>query len=127
MMNRRAFLGTSAAALLAAETAWARVRVCLSLPRHKIKAVGVQLYTVRDAMKTDFDGTIAKVAQIGYKEVEFAGYFDHSPKDIAAILKKNGLTAPSCHVGYDIVENKVAETDRSRPHHRPQIYRLPLD
>ena len=35
----------------------------------------MQLYTVRDLMKDDFDGTIAKVASIGYKEVEFAGYF----------------------------------------------------
>ena len=33
-------------------------------------------------MKADFDGTLAKVAAIGYKEVEFAGYFDHSPKEV---------------------------------------------
>ncbi len=108
-MNRRAFLGTSAATLLA--TGLPRVSgIVLTNPEskeaHKIKAVGVQLYTVRDAMKSDFEGTIAKVAQIGYKEVEFAGYFDHSPKDIGALLKKNGLTAPSCHVPYDTVQNK---------------------
>jgi len=114
MINRRAFLGTSAAALLAAENAWARVSVFVltnpePIKEHQIKTVGVQLYTVRDAMKADFDGSIAKVAQVGYKEVEFAGYFNHSPKDIADTLKKNGLTAPSCHVGYDIVENKLAE------------------
>jgi sugar phosphate isomerase/epimerase len=103
MMNRRSFLGTTAATLAAAELSWA-------LPaEHKIKAVGVQLYSVRNTMKSDFDGTIAKVAQIGYKEVEFAGYFDHSPKDISEILRKNGLTAPSCHVGYDIVEKKLSE------------------
>ena len=36
----------------------------------------MQLYTVRDAMAKDFDGTLAKVAALGYKEVEFAGYFD---------------------------------------------------
>jgi sugar phosphate isomerase/epimerase len=60
-------------------------------------------------MKTEFDGTIAKVAQIGYKEVETADYFDHSPADIAAVLKKNGLTAPSCHVPYDTVENKLEQ------------------
>ena len=61
-------------------------------------------------MKTDFEGTIAKVAATGYKEVEFAGYFDHSPKDVRAILDKNGLASPSCHVGYDVVEKKWAET-----------------
>ncbi len=100
MMNRRAFLGTSAAALAAAELSWALP------PEHKIKAVGVQLYTVRDLLKTDFEGTIANVAKVGYKEVEFAGYFDRSPTEISAILKKNGLTSPSCHVPYDQEEKK---------------------
>lgn len=77
---------------------------------HQIKKVGMQLYTVRDSMKTEFDGTIARVAGIGYKEVEFAGYFDHSPKDIRALLDKNGLTAPACHVGYDVVDKRWPET-----------------
>src|SRR5207237_9050550 len=76
---------------------------------HSIDRVRLQLYTVRDAMKTDFAGTIAKVAATGYKEREFAGYFDHSPKDVRAILDKNGLAAPSCHVGYDVVEKKWSE------------------
>ena len=111
MMNRRAFLGTSAATFLASGLPRVSgLEVVLTNPdakdAHKIKAVGLQLYTVRDAMKSDFDGTIAKVARTGYKEVEFAGYFDHSPKDVSALLKKNGLTAPSCHVPYDTVENK---------------------
>lgn len=104
-MNRRTFLETSIAA-----------GVLASLPArsfaatHDIKKVGVQLYTVRDDMKKDFAGTIAKVAGIGYKEVEFAGYFDHKPADVRAILDKDGLTAPSCHVSYDVVENKWPET-----------------
>src|SRR5580693_9672894 len=104
-MNRRFFIETSLA-----------TAVVTSLPirtlaaSHKIDKVGVQLYTVRSTMKTDFEGTITKVAAIGYKEVEFAGYFDHSPKDIRAILDKNGLTAPSQHVPYDVVETKWPET-----------------
>jgi sugar phosphate isomerase/epimerase len=104
-MNRRTFIGSSIAATLAAaaKPSWAAAR-------HSIDRVGLQLYTVRDAMKTDFEGTIAKVAATGYKEVEFAGYFDHSPKDVRAILDKNGLAAPSCHVGYDVVEKKWPET-----------------
>jgi sugar phosphate isomerase/epimerase len=105
-MNRRTFIGTSIAATLAtaARPAWAADTV------HKIDRVGLQLYTVRDAIKTDFEGTIAKVAATGYKEVEFAGYFDHSPKDVRAILDKNGLAAPSCHVDYGVVEKKWPET-----------------
>src|ERR1700741_3217840 len=100
-MNRRSFIGTSiAAAFAASRTSWAA-----GAARH-IDKVGIQLYTVRDAMKTDFEGTIAKVAATGYKEVEFAGifaagagYFGHSPKEVRAILDKNGLASPSCHAG----------------------------
>src|SRR5947209_15549883 len=105
-MNRRTFIGTSIAATLAAaaKTSWAADSA------HKIDRIGLQLYTVRDAMKTDFEGTIAKVAATGYKEVEFAGYFDHAPKDTRAILDKNGLASPSCHVDYNVVEKKWPET-----------------
>ena len=60
-------------------------------------------------MPKDFAGTIAKVAQTGYKEVEFAGYFDHTPKEVREIVDKNGLTAPSTHLGYDLIENKLPE------------------
>jgi len=105
-MNRRTFIGTTAAATLAtaARSAWTTESA------HKIGRIGLQLYTVREAMKTDVAGTIAKVASTGYQEVEFAGYFDHSPQDIRALLDKNGLASPSCHVGYDLVEKRWPET-----------------
>jgi sugar phosphate isomerase/epimerase len=61
-------------------------------------------------MKSDFEGTIARVAASGYKEVEFAGYFGRAPKDVRAIVDRNGLAAPSCHVGYDVVEKQWPET-----------------
>ena len=105
-MNRRTFIATTAAATLApaARSAWTTESA------HKIGRIGLQLYTVREAMKTDVAGTIAKVASTGYQEVEFAGYFDHSAKDIRALLDKNGLASPSCHVGYDLVEKRWPET-----------------
>ena len=101
-MNRRRFLesatAVSAATLLTSRLGWAG--------EHKIDKVGVQLYTVRDLMKDDFEGTIAKVAQIGYKEVEFAGYFGRTPEQVRAVLEKNGLTAPSTHVQWDELDDK---------------------
>jgi sugar phosphate isomerase/epimerase len=103
-MKRRTFLQSSLAT--AALASFPRLTFAAT---HKIEKVGMQLYTVRGLIKTDFDGTIAKVAAIGYKEVEFAGYFDRSPKDIRAALDKNGLTAPSCHIAYDVVENHLQE------------------
>jgi len=102
-MNRRTFLETAttvtAATLLTSRLGWAA-------GDHKIDKVDVQLYTVRDQMKADFEGTIAKVASIGYKEVEFAGYFGRTPQQVRAVLEKNGLTAPSTHVQYDELDAK---------------------
>ena len=65
-----------------------------------IQRLGVQLYTVRTDLEKDFEGTIAKVAAIGYKEVEFAGYFNHTPVQVRDLLKRHGLTSPSAHFDY---------------------------
>jgi sugar phosphate isomerase/epimerase len=112
-MNRRSFLEAAttvtAATLLSSRLGWAA-------GDHKIEKVGVQLYTVRDLMKDDFEGTIAKVAQIGYKEVEFAGYFGRTGQQVRAVIDKNGLTAPSTHVQYDELDDKfpsVIETSKT--------------
>jgi sugar phosphate isomerase/epimerase len=91
-MNRRTFIESSVAAAVISTTA----RPAWGAARH-IDRVGLQLYTVRDLMKQDFDGTVAGVAKIGYKEVEFAGYFGKSPKEVRALLDSNGLTSPSAH------------------------------
>lgn len=63
-----------------------------------VKRCGVQLYTVRGEMQKSVEATLARVASIGYKEVEFAGYFGRTPKQVADALKANGLTAPSVHI-----------------------------
>jgi len=112
-MNRRTFLETAstvtAATLLTSRLGWAA-------GDHKIDKVGVQLYTVRDLMQSDFDGTIAKVAKIGYKEVEFAGYFGRTGQQVRAACDKNGLAAVSTHVQYDELDDKfpsVVETSKT--------------
>ena len=58
--------------------------------------IGVQLYTVRDLMKNDVPGTIAKVAGIGYTHVEGAGYnkrkfYGMEPGEFKGLLANNGL------------------------------------
>jgi sugar phosphate isomerase/epimerase len=62
--------------------------------------LGLQLYTVRDLMAEDVAATLALVAGIGYREVEFAGYFDWTPADMRRLLSDTGLAAPSTHIGY---------------------------
>ncbi|HTJ85745.1 MAG TPA: sugar phosphate isomerase/epimerase [Terriglobales bacterium] len=98
-MNRRQFVGTLGAAALASRFSWAA-------NAHRIEKIGLELYTVRDALGKDFEGTLARVAKIGYKEVEFAGMFAKlpdftpAPKHALEVLKANGLTAPATHVPY---------------------------
>ena len=65
--------------------------------------IGLQLYTVRDAMEKDPEGTLAKVAKIGYKSVEAATYtgsekfYGMNAKAFKKVLKQNGLIIPSAH------------------------------
>ena len=61
--------------------------------------VGIQMYSVRDFCQQDFLGTIRQIADIGYKYVEFAGYYGVSAKDLRAVLAETGIEAPSAHVG----------------------------
>ena len=103
MMNRREFLGAaSAAVLLSRVTAFAA-------DQHRLGAIGLQLYTVRDLMEKDFDGSIAKVAATGYKEVEFAGYFNRTPQQVKAVLERNHLTSPSAHIPIEALRAKLPQ------------------
>lgn len=104
-MNRRTFLETSVAAAFAAA-----LPARSAEPLHRMERIGLELYTVRYALEKEFHATLAKVSAIGYREVEFAGYFDHPPKEIRATLDRGGLTAPSAHIDYEIVEKKWPRT-----------------
>jgi len=60
-------------------------------------AIGVQLYTVRSVMTGDPDGTLATIAEIGYEEVELAGLYGMSAREMKARLDAVGLAATSSH------------------------------
>jgi sugar phosphate isomerase/epimerase len=70
--------------------------------------IGVQLYSVRESMQKDMAGTLKNVADIGYREVEFAGYYKHDPKDVRAMLDRVGLKAPSAHVPLEAMRKDIA-------------------
>ena len=98
--NRREFLMRSAifaaAGSFAAIPKWTSADP-LGLP------IGIQLYTVGDDMDKDAPGTVKRIAQIGYKEVETAGF--GSAKTAAAlrkVLDDNGLKCPSAHLNFDL-------------------------
>ena len=58
---------------------------------------GVQLYVLRALLAKDFDGTLAKVAAIGIKNVEFAGFYGRSAKEVRTSLANAGLKASGAH------------------------------
>lgn len=64
-----------------------------------LNEIGLQLYSLRDETAKDFRGTVAKVAEMGYSGVEFAGYGGLKPNEMAQLLKDNGLKAYSTHFG----------------------------
>ncbi len=59
--------------------------------------VGLQLYTVRQELARDFDGTLKQVADIGYREVEAAGYYNKTAPEFLRSLRAVGLRMPSAH------------------------------
>ncbi len=61
------------------------------------RPIGLQLYTVRDVAAKDLAGTLAKLQTIGYREVETAGFYGKSGKEMRKILADHGMTAPSAH------------------------------
>ena len=79
-------------------------------PADKLKRIGIQLYTVRQALDTDFAGTLERLAAIGYQEVEFAWNRGASPADTNEILRATGLTAPAAHLSVDDFESGWAAT-----------------
>ena len=99
-MKRRTLLKTAAAF---AATPW--LSACSRAPDaeagNRLERIGIQLYTVRDRMAEDVPGTLEAVAEYGYDEVEFAGYFDYAPREVRGFLDATGLESPSAHISLD--------------------------
>ncbi len=108
--DRRRFLGAAVAAVaaaalpraLGAADAPGRASVAVSAgPPGRLERVGLQLWAVRPDMARDFEGTLARIARIGYREVEFENYFGRSPEEVRRIVAAHGLTAPASHITFE--------------------------
>lgn len=100
-MDRRTFLVQSTALTAAAvlSPSWLG-----GMNSRKISAdAGLQIYTIRDALAKDFKGSLKRVADLGFKNLELFAYqdgkyFNHSVKEVKSILGDLGLRAKSSHV-----------------------------
>lgn len=74
---------------------------------------GLQMYSVRDITKDDLKGALKQVAEMGYKYVEFAGFFENSAEDVKAWLDEYGLIASGTHTKLAAINDEnIEETIR---------------
>jgi sugar phosphate isomerase/epimerase len=105
-MDRREFLAlTGAAAMVPLGAPRWLPHGTAATPVDSLDNIGLQLYTLRERMEFSVERTLYDVAGIGYKEVEFAGYFGRPPRAIKQLLDRNGLKSPSAHVGLDTMRS----------------------
>jgi len=92
LSSRRSFLKASGTLAAAACVGAGRLAAApLKLP------IGLQLYSVRNLLPKDFEGTLTQLSAAGYTEVEAAGYFDKTAADFGNALHKAGLKCISTH------------------------------
>lgn len=72
---------------------------------------GLQMYSLRDITGNDLKGALCQVAEMGYKYVEFAGFFGHPAEAVKAWLQEYGLVCSGTHTGGDaLAEDKLMDT-----------------
>ena len=96
--SRRDFVKAGSASLIYGSTA---------LPAGKLYAktlnlpLALQLYSVRQLLPTDYEGTLKEIGALGYREVESAGYFNHTPAEVKHAMDDAGLKLVSAHHSSD--------------------------
>ncbi len=75
-----------------------------------MREYGIQLYSLRDISEKDLEGTLAKVAEMGYKTVEFAGFFGNPAEKVKDRLDKYGLRAVGTHTGWELLDKDFDAT-----------------
>jgi sugar phosphate isomerase/epimerase len=103
-ISRRTFLKTASAACVAVWSNAPRLMANpLGLP------IGLQLYSVRDLLPKDYEGTLRQLGALGYREVEAAGFFGRSPSEVKQAMDRAGLHCVSAHYPLKDLLPKVDE------------------
>ena len=95
MFSRRSFLA-SAGAGLASGSLMSRIA---SAAQNGGVPLGIQLWTVKDEAAKDLEGTLRKVYDAGFREIEFAGFYGKTAAEMASLMKSIGFTPVSMHAG----------------------------
>lgn len=103
VQSRRQFLLQAAITSAMAATPFS---VALAQSR-RVDRIGLQLYTLRAEMAQDFEGTLEKLAELGFKEMQFAGYHGRPIAEVRRVLDRLGLSSPAAHVGLNLLREDV--------------------
>jgi sugar phosphate isomerase/epimerase len=98
-LSKRDFLKLTAASAVVAGTG-ALTNPLQAAGQKKIP-IGLQLYSVRNECEKDLPGTVAAVAKMGYRAVEFAGYYGRDAKTLRKLLDEHGLKCCGTHIGLE--------------------------
>ena len=101
MFSRRSFLLSAGAGV----TAGSWVSSMAMAAGYKIP-LGIQMWTVKSEAEKDLEGTLRKLYALGFREIEFAGYYGKTAAEIGNLLKIIGLTPVSTHAGADDIAAK---------------------
>jgi len=109
-MNRRQFINRSAVLLAAGSMASGQSMFAAAKSMAKVNKgrIGIQLYSVKDELPKDFEGTLKKLSAMGYSMVEAYGFegdkfVGHTMKEVSMIVKDMGMTLSGSHINTDIV------------------------
>ncbi len=69
--------------------------------------IAVQMFSLREEAEKDFEGTLRKVAELGFDGVELAGYGNFTAQEVRNFLDKYGLKAAASHVSIDELESEL--------------------
>jgi sugar phosphate isomerase/epimerase len=104
MISRRTLLKGSLGAAIyaaAADSAGPLEGKTLHIP------LGLQLYSLRETLPQDFDGILRKVAGVGYREVEAAGFFNYTAAQVKQSMAGAGLNCVSAHYAYGQLKSNL--------------------
>lgn len=102
--SRREFLHQSAMSIAAASVLGYAVPGHTAATTDEMLRFGLQLYTVRSLLERDFDGTLGRIARMGYRSVELAGTYGRTGAELRAVLDRQGLVASSLHASLPAIE-----------------------
>jgi sugar phosphate isomerase/epimerase len=71
--------------------------------------LGLQLYSVREQLPKDYEGILKQLGAIGFREVESAGYYNHTAAQVKQAMSSAGLHLVSAHYGSDDLHQKLDE------------------